>query len=167
MSQPIMLELQLHEYLRERVSSDFPDIDEETLADTLEGLTSLHEKLSAVIRSQQDDRVMMDALKLRLTEMHDRIKRYEARFENKKELIATVMERADIRSIKEPDFTASLRATPRQLTLTDEEALPACYWRQRSPTLDRQRLLSDLNANLEVPGAMLGNGGVTVAVRVK
>ncbi len=167
MSQPIMLELQLHEYLRERVSSDFPDIDEETLADTLEGLTSLHEKLSAIIRSQQDDRVMMGAMKLRLTEMHDRIKRYEARFENKKELIATVMERADIRSIKEPDFTASLRTTPRKLTLTDEDALPECYWCQRSPTLDRQRLISDLNANLDVPGAMLGNGGVTVAVRVK
>lgn len=167
MSQPIMLELQLHEYLRERVSSDFPDIDEETLADTLEGLTSLHEKLCAVIRSQQYDRVMMDALKLRITEMHDRIKRYEAQFENKKDLIAVVMERADIKSIKEPDFTASLRTTPRKLTVTDEDALPECYWRQRSPTLDRQRLLSDLNANLDVPGAVLGNGGMTVAVRVK
>ncbi len=167
MNNNIMLELQLHEYLREKVSSDFPDIDEETLADTLEGLTSLHEKLSAIIRSQQDDRVMMDAMKLRVAEMLDRIKRYEARFTKKKDLITTVMERADIRSIKEPDFTASLRATPRQLSVTDEDALPDCYWRQRSPTLDRQRLISDLNAKLDVPGAVLGNGGVTVAVRVK
>lgn len=167
MPQPLMLELKLHEYLREKVSSECPDIDERTLADTLEGLTTLHEKLCAVIRSQQDDRVMISAMKLRLTEMHDRIKRYEARYDRKKDLISTVMERADIRSIKEPDFTASLRATPRQLTITDESVLPECYWRQRSPTLDRQRLLSDLNANMDVPGACLGNGGTTVAVRVK
>lgn len=167
MSHQIMQELQLHEYLREKVATDFPDIDEETLADTVEGLTTLHEKLSAIIRSQQDDRVIMDALKIRIAEMHDRIKRYDDRFEKKKVLITTVMERADIRSVKEPDFTATLRSTPRQLNITDETELPMCYWRQRTPTLDRKRLLSDLKNIGPVPGAVLGNGGVTVAVRVK
>ena len=167
MSQPIMFELRLHEYLRERVSTDFPDIDEETLADTLEGLTSLHEKLSAIIRSQQDDRVFLDAMKLRITEMHDRIKRYEMQIEKKRDLITTVMERADIKSVKEPDFTASLRATPRKLLVTNEDVLPECYWRQRAPTIDRHQLLSDLQANYDILGATLGNGGVTVSVRVK
>ncbi len=55
MNTPIMQELQLHEHLRERLTETYSDIDEETLSDTLEGMTSLHEKLAVVIRSQQHD----------------------------------------------------------------------------------------------------------------
>ena len=81
MNTPLILELQLHEYLREKLVEEFTDIDEETLNDTLEGLTSLHEKLAAVIRSQQRDGDMAKALKERIGEMRERQKRFEHRIE--------------------------------------------------------------------------------------
>ncbi len=56
MSHPVLHELTYHEYLREQLRNEFPDIDEETLADTLEGLTNLNEMLGAVVRSHLDDR---------------------------------------------------------------------------------------------------------------
>ena len=55
MRTPLMQELRLHKYLRDRLAQEFPDADEETLSDTVEGMTDLHEKLAAVIRSQLDD----------------------------------------------------------------------------------------------------------------
>ena len=38
MEQPISRELTHHQYLRSRLEEEFPDVDEETLMDTLEGL---------------------------------------------------------------------------------------------------------------------------------
>lgn len=44
-------ELTHHQYLRERLAADFPDVDEECLHDTLEGLTNLTDMLAEVLRS--------------------------------------------------------------------------------------------------------------------
>ena len=51
MNHLIITELNNHEYLKKRLEADFPDIDDETLSDTLEGLTNLNEQLAAVLRS--------------------------------------------------------------------------------------------------------------------
>ena len=45
MSDPLMRELNHHEYFRSQLAEHFPDTDDEVLADTLEGLTNLNEML--------------------------------------------------------------------------------------------------------------------------
>ena len=167
MSDPLTLELQLHEYLREKLLKEFPETDEETLSDTLEGLTNLHEKLAAVIRSQQEDSVLATALKARIKEMQERHARFEDRVIKKRELVTTVMDRAGITKIAESDFTASLRPTPRPLVISDDREIPETYWKPQDPKLDRKRLIADLKSDETIPGAYLGNGGVTVSVRVQ
>ena len=72
-------ELHLHEFLRERLLAEFPDADDETLSDTLEGLTSLREKIAELLRSQQEDTTLVTALKLRIDELQERRARIEAR----------------------------------------------------------------------------------------
>ncbi len=52
---PLSTALNQHNYLRERLRSDFPEVDDETLRDTVEGLTNLAEILAAVVRSHLDD----------------------------------------------------------------------------------------------------------------
>ena len=163
----IITELSNHEYLKKRLEADFPDIDDETLSDTLEGLTNLNEQLAAVVRSQQEDRVFSSALKERIQEMQDRLKRFEHRVSRKRDLVASVMERADIKKLTEDDFTASLRSTPPQLVLSDEDVIPENFWKVQSPKLDRQLLIAHLKSGQAVEGASLGNGGMTVSVRVK
>ena len=167
MNTPLILELQLHEYLREKLVEEFTDIDEETLNDTLEGLTSLHEKLAAVIRSQQQDGDMAKALKERIGEMRERQKRFEQRIEKKRELVTYVMECADIIKLNEPDFTASLRALPISLVVSDEAKIPDEFWNPQPSKLDRQRLLAHIKSNHNVPGAGLNNGGQVVSIRTK
>ena len=52
-----------YQYLRERLKAEFPDADEETLQDTLEGLSNLTEMIAAVLRSRLDDLDLAKALR--------------------------------------------------------------------------------------------------------
>jgi Siphovirus Gp157 len=142
-------------------------IDEETLRDTLEGISSLPEALAAVVRSYLDDLVTAAALGMRIGDMQERLSRVEARAEKKRATISQVMEKADMKKLEQPDFTAWLRAVPPGLVVGDESLIPADYWKPQPAKLDKRGLLTALNAGTSVPGVSLGNGGTTLSVRTK
>ena len=77
MAHAINRELSHHQYLRERLEAVFPNADEETLPDTLEGLTKLTDMLADVLRSQLDDQVFVAALKARIGDMQVRAGRMQ------------------------------------------------------------------------------------------
>ncbi len=160
-------ELHLHEFLRGKLLTEFPDTDEETLLDTLEGLTSLREKIAELLRSQQEDKTLVTALKLRIDDLQERRGRIEARGQKKREIAAMVLERAEIDKIVEPDMTISMRTGPRPVIVNSEDEIPEEYWVPVSPKLDRTKMGADLKSGLPVPGAMLGNGSPILSVRVK
>ena len=166
MNSPLLVELHHHDYLRQKLTEEFPDIDDDTLMDTLEGLTNLHEKLTAIVRSQQEDRTLSSALKTRIDEMQQRFKRLDDRMKKKRELVSSVMDRAGIKKIVESDMTFSIRQTPRPLVLTDEDSIPEEYWKPQAPKLDRKKLIDHLKDENSISGACLGNGGTTISVRV-
>jgi hypothetical protein len=99
--------------------------------------------------------------------MQERLSRIEARAEKKRSTITAVMEKADLRKLEQPDFTASLRAVPPGLVVADETLIPADYWKPQPAKLDKRGLLAALNAGETVLGATLGNGGTTLSVRTK
>ncbi len=167
MNYPILNELTHHQYLRERLVADFPDADEECLRDTLEGLTNLTDMLAEVLRSALEDQAFVTALRGRVGDMQDRCGRIDARAHKKRDLVCSVMERADVRKLTEPDLTVSLRPSRAPLVVTDEEIIPAGYWKAQAPKLDRQGLLAALSAGRDVPGALLGNAPMTISVRTK
>ena len=68
-------ELSHYEFLRERLAAQFPEADEETLLDTLEGMTELHEMIAAVVRARFDDLTLVAALKSRISDMQERLSR--------------------------------------------------------------------------------------------
>ncbi len=165
MDQGMKQELAHHQYLLEKLRAEFPDADEETLADTIDGLTNLTEMLGAVVRSQLDDQALASALRARIAAMQERLSRLESGAAKKRSLVTSVMERAHIMRLMESDFTASLRATQAPLILTDEANIPSDYWRPQPPKLDRQGLIRALKAGHTILGAVLGNGGLTISVR--
>src|SRR5687767_13022464 len=110
--------------LRRRLLEADPEIDERTLADTLEGTTDLREAIAAVIRSALDDEALIKALEARLENMKARLTRLEARAEKKREIALAAMEEADIERILEPDLTISIRAVSPGVVITNQAVIP-------------------------------------------
>ena len=59
-------EVQTYKLLHERLLTSFPEPDDETIRDTLEGITNLHEMIAAVIRSALVDEALCAGLRLRV-----------------------------------------------------------------------------------------------------
>src|SRR3954468_21170250 len=92
------LSFHVHEFqhLRERLLAVLPAIDQETLTDTLEGITDVREMLAEIIRSALDDEALAAGLSTRLSEMKARIERFETSAKRKRELALKAMDEADI-----------------------------------------------------------------------
>jgi hypothetical protein len=149
-------------WLKKQLTTDFPNTDEETLADTLEGITDLHEMIAAVIRSALVDEALHLGLRLR-----QRLARLEERGAKKRQMALEAMCDAGLKKLEQPDFTASARAGLPALVVVAEELIPPDYWVPQPPKLDRHSLLAGLKRGGEVAGAQLGNPKPTLAVRTK
>jgi hypothetical protein len=167
MNSTLLRSLNEHEFLRKHLLAEYQEIDDETRRDTLEGISSLPEALAAVIRAYMGDLDLAAALGMRISDMQQRLGRFEARAEKKRVLMTQVMERADIKKLQESDFTVSLRVVPPGLVVSNEAEIPGDYWNAQPAKLDKRGLLAALQTGQTVPGAGLGNGGMTISVRSK
>jgi hypothetical protein len=123
--------------------------------------------IAVVLRSHLQDLALIRGLKGRIAEMQARVARFEHRAEKKRQLATSVMERAEIRKLAEPDFTASLRRGAPPLLIVDEGDIPEPFWKPQPAKLDRQKLLAMLKTGQDVPGAALGEPGCSLVVRTK
>ena len=153
--------------LRDRIRAQDPQIDEQTLADTVEGLTDLHEILQAVIRAALADEAMARGLKCRISDMQGRLDRLEDRASKRRQIAKDVMVELDLKKLTAPDFSASLRPGMPALVVLDEDAVPKTYWEPGEPRLRRQVLASDLKGGAEVAGATLSNPEPVLSVRTR
>jgi hypothetical protein len=160
-------DIHLYTYLRQKLIDAFPEADEDTIRDTLEGITSLHELIAETIRSALIDEALQSGLRSRLQDMKERLSRLEARAVKKRELALEAMSEADLRKIEQPDFTASARAGAPALLVVAESEIPERYWLPQPPKLDRQCLLVALKQGDDVTGAQLSNPKQVLSVRTK
>ena len=142
-------------------------MDDETLADTLEGITDLREMIAAVIRSALVDEALGSGLRLRLEDMKERRSRLEVRAGKKRELALQVMSETGLTRLEQPDFTASTRAGVPALVIVSEQTIPETYWLMQPPKLDRQALLCELKRGGAIPGVELSNPKPVLMVRTK
>jgi hypothetical protein len=153
--------------LADQLKALYQDIDDETLLDTLEGVSDLPELIQGLIRSSLEDEVLISALKQRVEDMQARLSRLKDRFERKRELASWAMANAEILKMQTADFTLSLRQGPPRLDVLDQDKVPAEYLVPQPLRLDRSGLIGALKRGDVIPGAILIEGQMHVAVRVR
>jgi hypothetical protein len=153
--------------VRDRIRLQDPQIDEQTLADTVEGLTGLPEILEAILRSALADEALARGLKCRISDMQGRLDRLQDRASKRRQIARDVMIELDLKKITAPDFTASIREGTPSLTVIDEDVVPSIYWQPSEPRLNRQGLSDELKQGAEIPGVTLSNPEPVLSVRVR
>jgi len=156
-----------HRFVRDRLRAEDPQIDEQTLADTVEGLTNLHEIIAAIVRAALADEALANGLKFRVAEMEERLNRLQDRAAKRRQIVKEVMVELDIKKITAPDFTVSLRPGMPALLVLNEAVVPSIYWQPSAPRLDRQGLLSELKGGAEIDGVALSDPEPVLSVRTR
>jgi hypothetical protein len=151
----------------ERIRAEDPQIDDQSLADTVEGLTDLHEILTAIIRAALADQALATGLESRIGEMQGRRNRLHDRAAKRRQIAKDVMVELDLKKLSAPDFTASIRPGTPALMVIDEAAVPSIYWEPREPRLNRQGLANELKQGAEIAGVALSNPEPVLSVRTR
>jgi hypothetical protein len=166
-NQILRSELSQYLILTTHLKEQYADIDDETLADTLEGISGLPEAIEAVIRSSLDDGALIEGLKGRLAELELRLERFKDRYEKKRALARWAMLQAGLEKLMAADFSVGLRKGLEKLEVVDEASIPAAYFVPQPPKLDRKTLTEALKRGTMVPGADLVTGETSLQVRVR
>ena len=164
---PLAFSATTYRAVRERIRTQDPDLDEETLTDTVEGLTDVHEILAAIVRAALADEALATGLKGRIAEMQERLERLQERAAKRRQVVKDTMVELDLKKLTAPDFSASIRPGMPALLVIDGAAVPSIYWEPREPRLDRQGLLAELKQGAEITGVTLSNPEPVLSVRTK
>lgn len=139
--------------------------DDEAVRDTIEGETSLHDAIVAVMADIREDEILLAGATKMTEAIGSRMERFKARIARRRAAVEQAMQIGEIKSLELPDATITLKAVPAKIEIEDEAKIPSVYWKTPDPTLDRSALAAALKSKTEVPGARLGNGSITLQIR--
>lgn len=136
--------------------------DEQTLSDTLEGeawpLELKAQNYGFVIRNLE---ATAEAIKAAEAQMAARRKTMEKRSAYLLERLKTGMEIAGVTELSCPHFQIKIKKNPPAINVFDEKQVPDKYWVQpEAPpkVIDKKAIKADIDADIEVPGAMKVQG---------
>lgn len=149
---------------RDDLVRQFPDIDDETLSDTLDGIAGAKDLARQLIRASREDEAEAKGLSEYIDALQSRRARLTARAEKREAAALSLLLEIGEKTLRDPAFTASVVPTPKKVIFTDTSVLPEWAWRKRGPELDTAAVRQRLSAGETVPGASLSNGGTTLRV---
>lgn len=145
------------QYLQDVAKLQDLDLDEQTIADTLEGLSGdLEVKATNVAMFVRNLESLADQIKQAEAQMAARRKAIESRADRVREYLLLNMQRTGVTKIESPYFTLAVRSNPPKVIIDDPEMIPDEYWRQPPvplPEVDKKAIGAAIKAGSTVAGA--------------
>lgn len=146
-------------YLQDVAKLQDLELDEQTIADTLEGLTgTFEEKATNVALFTRNLEALSEQIKQAEQTMAARRKALENRADSIRQYLVDNMLRTGITKIESPYFKIALRNNPPSVVVDDPTAIPAKYMRQAEappPAPDKKEIKAAIEFGENVPGARL------------
>jgi hypothetical protein len=152
--------------IREHLLSEFPDIDPQTLRDTIDGEVDLLDVVAGLLTDALDDEYTCEAITMSIKDRQARRDRYEHRAGKRREAALKIMQAIGERKIERPEFTASIRAVPPSVVIDDPELVPVALKRVKYEP-DKAAIKTYIADGGNPRGAHMSNGGETLSVRVR
>lgn len=135
------------------------ELDEQTIADTLEGLSGeIEVKATNVAFMARNMESLAEQIKAAEQAMSARRKAIENRASSLREYLRINMERCNISKIESPQFRISIKQNPASVMIDDERQLPVEFMRQPEPpppAPDKKAIKAAIESGIAVPGAWL------------
>jgi len=156
-----------YRHLQDQLRLDYAHLDDETLADTLQGLSDLPEMIEEIVRSSLDDEAMIQGLKVRVDAMAGRLTRLKERHQKKRQLAAWALGSAAIAKLNSVDFTVTLAEGALKLEIGEESALPPHYLIPQPAKPNRAAIGAALKEGIAIEGARLVQGQPYIVVSTR
>ncbi len=138
------------------------DLDEQTVIDTLDGLSGdLEVKATNVAAFARNLEASADAIKGAEAQMAARRKAIEKRAESLRRYLKDNMERVGILKIESPQFCLSIKKNPPAVHVEAADLVPEEFMKESPPPppyLDKKAVSEALKAGRDVPGCRLEQG---------
>lgn len=138
------------------------DLDEQTISDTLEGMSgALEVKAQNVVMFARNLEATAAAIKEAETAMAARRKAIEHRAAGLRRYALSAMQVAGVQSIECPYFKLTVRKNPPAVEVFDAAQIPAQFMRTPEPpppAPDKKAITEAIKAGQDVPGARLVSG---------
>jgi len=152
--------------IREAILITCPDIDAETLTDTLDGEAAALDAVAYLIRQAREDDAQADAVASMIADMRVRMARHEHRSDTRRKAALALMRAIGVRKIDRPDISASVRKNAAKLEIPLESAVPSEYCEVITKP-DRSKIKAALENGLEANWAALAEPTESLTVRTK
>lgn len=168
MDDAISHEVTVWRALRERIAAaEGIAEDDPALIDTLDGETTLNERLAKLAISANEDKAFAAACKALVEQYQERSKRIMARSDSKRRLIAWAMQETGQASIPGPQVTLSMRMGSPKLVI-DDEKLSREYMKSKvSYVPDKEAIQAAIDTGNVPEGVQIDNAEPILTVRVK
>lgn len=133
------------------------DLDDQLLADTIEGETDAMDLLDRIIETSVADKLMSEIAR-------GRAKRFEERADRCRKLALAMMEELGLQKLERPVYTASLVLGPQSVEIEDASLIPPAFQRT---TPDKDQIKRALLRGERIAGAVLSNAATVLRVLTK
>lgn len=159
-------EIRVYEEIKGRLLADDPDLDEQTLLDTLEGATTLIDRIVGICRVSREAGAHAEVCDKIMDDLKARKKRHEDRAARLRSIALWAMQEAGIQKIPAPDMSISISKGRTSVVITDVNALPLGF-AEFEPKPDKTKIKEALEAGNAIAGAELSNGQPTLSIRTR